>query len=88
MAALTGTWNVRRTAGVLLPFGIRKRIGQDSGWTLIGRVPVAFFRVLDNRLRYVGLPIEDILEPGSDGGWNGRGLLFGREFCRFRLEPR
>lgn len=78
---------MRREAG-LLPPGVTKRIGQRRGWTLWGGVPVGRFRVEGGRLlRYVGWPVRDELVPRSDGSWEGRGLLLGFEFCRFRLEP-
>lgn len=82
---------MRREAG-LLPPGVSKRIGSGSGWTLLLGLPVASFRVVEGgegrTLRYRLLPIRDELRPRADGGWDGRGLLLGREFCRFRLEPR
>ena len=82
---------MRRESG-LLPPGVTKRIGAGSGWTLLLGVPVASFRVEQRpggrTLRYRLLPIHDELSPRPDGAWEGRGLLLGREFCRFRLEPR
>ncbi|MBF5043897.1 hypothetical protein FGE12_15965 [Aggregicoccus sp. 17bor-14] len=94
-ASLEGRWYVRRVSG-LLPPGVTKRIGVGSGWTLLLGLPVAPFRVLgaqgapsaDRVLRYRVLPIRDELSPRADGSWEGRGLLLGLEFCRFRLEPR
>jgi hypothetical protein len=92
MATLEGRWKVRRESGLLPPLGVSKRIGVGSGWTLLAGLPVASFRVEDaggeaRRLRYRLLPIRDELSPRADGSWVGRGLLLGREFCRFRLEP-
>ena len=92
MSRLEGSWKVRRQSGLLPPRGVSKRIGTGTGWTLVVGVPVASFRVEargeERTLRYRLLPIRDELRPRSDGGWEGRGLLLGREFCRFRLEPR
>ena len=73
MASLDGTWRVERTGGLLPPFGLSKRIEGGRGWTLAAGIPLAPFR--------------DELEPGPDGSWQGRGLLLGHEFCRFRLIP-
>ena len=90
MAALDGVWRIEREAGALPPFGLSKRIFGDAGWTLVAGVPAAYFRVerrqgAGARLDYVGWPVVDELEPRDDGSWGGRGLMFGREFCRFRL---
>jgi hypothetical protein len=95
MASLEGRWYVRRESG-LLPPGVTKRIAAGRGWTLLLGLPVAPFRVLaadgapspERTLRYRVLPIRDELRPREDGSWEGRGLLLGLEFCRFRLEPR
>lgn len=84
--SLVGHWKVRRVSGILPPRGIEKRIGASSGWTLIGKLPVARFRVEGLCFRYQWLPIRDVLTQGEDGDWLGRGKLFGWEFCRFRLE--
>jgi len=93
MARLEGQWKVRRESGLLPPRGVSKRIGAGRGWTLLLGLPVAPFRVERaggeaHTLRYRLLPIRDELSPRADGSWAGRGLLLGREFCRFRLEPR
>ena len=85
MPGLDGVWRVEREAGVLPPFALSKRIFGDSGWTLVAGVPAAFFRVNGTTLEYVGWPLRDVLTPRDDGTWSGRGLLFGREFCRFRM---
>jgi hypothetical protein len=84
---LAGRWRVERTSGLLPPFGLRKHIGPDRGWTAIGPLPVAPFRVRGRTLDYAVWPVEDELVEGEGGEWEGRGLLFGREFCRFRLVP-
>ena len=80
---LSGEWHVERVSGVLPP-GLRKHIGVGTGSTRLGRLPLAFFRVRGRTLDYVGWPVRDELQP-TEGGWLGRGLLLGREFCRFRL---
>jgi hypothetical protein len=85
---LEGDWHVRRVSGLLLPAGLRKRIGLRSGSTRLGPVPVALFRVRGHVLDYRVIPVQDELSPLGDGTWAGRGLVLGREFCRFRLEPR
>jgi hypothetical protein len=82
---LEGEWLVERVSGLLPPGGLRKRIGKRTGSTRVGRLPIAFFRVCVDTLDYRVLPVRDELSPGRDGTWMGRGLLLGREFCRFRL---
>jgi hypothetical protein len=82
---LDGHWRVDRLSGVLPPFGVRKRIQHGRGWTLVGPVPLASFHVRGGTLVYRRLPVRDELERQADGTWLGRGLLWGREFCRFRL---
>jgi hypothetical protein len=84
--APAGRWRVERVDG-LLPPGLRKRIGQGGGSTRLGPLPLAFFRVRGRTLDYRLLPLADELTPAGNGTWLGRGLLFGREFCRFRLVP-
>jgi hypothetical protein len=78
MSELAGRWRVERTSGLLPPFGLRKRIGADAGWTALGPVPVARFRVRGRTLAYAVWPLQDELIEQV-------GLIFGREFCRFRL---
>jgi hypothetical protein len=85
MTSLEGTWQVVRISGFLPPFGVSKQIGSGRGWTLLAGVPLAPFRVSETTLVYRGLPVRDELEPNEAGSWCGRGLIFGREFCRFRL---
>ncbi len=87
---LDGVWRVERKTGALPPFGLSKRIFGDAGWTLAMGVPAGYFRVRHGKdgavtLDYVGWPVRDELTPRDDGSWDGRGLLLGREFCRFRL---
>lgn len=87
MSRLEGTWRVERESGLLPPFGVGKRIAGGEGWTTVAGVPVAPFRVAGSTLVYRGWPVRDVLEPSADGTWTGRGVLLGREFCRFRLIP-
>ena len=86
-ADLEARWRVERVSGVLPPFGVRKRIAGGRGWTLLGPLPLAAFDVRGSTLVYRTLPVRDELEPCDDGTWLGRGLVRGREFCRFRLVP-
>ena len=85
-SAVSGRWRVERVGG-LLPPGLHKRIGRSGGSTRLGPLPLAVFRVRGTTLEYRILPVRDELTPAGDGTWLGRGLLFGREFCRFRLVP-
>ncbi len=88
---LDGVWKVVRESGILPPFGVSQRIFGEAGWTLVAGAPAAHFRVrrpASDRavLDYVGLPVRDELVARDATTWDGRGLLLGREFCRFRLE--
>lgn len=87
MSAFDGRWKVRREKGLLLPFGIRKFITGDHGWTLLGPVPVAPFQIKGTQLLYKLWPIRDELHQ-RDGEWIGTGYIFGKKFCEFRLVPR
>jgi hypothetical protein len=82
---LAGHWRVERTSGLLPPFGVRKRIGQTNGLTWLGPLPLGFFQVRGRTLHYAGWPVRDELKPTERGEWVGRGLIFGRQFCTFRL---
>lgn len=82
---LEGRWRVRREAGLLPPF-VKKKISDGGGWTYWFGLPVGRFVRDGATLRYRLWPIRDELRAGPDG-FHGRGLLFGREFCRFRLDP-
>jgi hypothetical protein len=83
--SLDGRWRVEREAGLLPPFGLTKAIAGDRGWTRAAGVPVASFDVDGTTLVYRLWPLRDELTARPDGSWDGRGLIFGREFCRFRL---
>ena len=84
-------WRVVRESGALPPFGVSKRIFGARGWTLLAGAPAAHF--MGRRpashpavLFSVGLPVRPVLAARDSTTWDGRGLLLGREFCRFRLE--
>jgi ferritin-like metal-binding protein YciE len=87
MAALDGTWDVRRTGGLLPPLlGVRKRIAGARGRTLAGPATLPF-DVVGRELRYRP-PLHgvvDVLEPAG-AGWHGRTLVGGRQVGRFRME--
>ena len=85
MTELDGDWRVERESGLLPPFGLSKTIRGGSGWTRAAGLPVAPFHVAGTTLDYRGWPVRDELAERADGSWSGRGLLLGREFCRFRL---
>ena len=93
MDELAGVWNVERVSGFLPPLlGMRKRIGPlvdgvGHGETLVGPLR-ARFHVVGSELRYDApfTDFVDVLEPAG-GSWNGRALLRGREYGRFRLTP-
>ena len=69
-----------------------KRIGANRrGVTAVFGLPLLPFHVDVTGetprlyvLRSIGLPVRDELVLTPDG-WDGRGLIFGLEFCRFRL---
>jgi hypothetical protein len=84
-ATLDGRWRVERESGLLPPFGLTKTIAGNRGWTRAAGIPVAPFGVDGTTLVYRGWPVRDELTPRPDGSWDGRALLLGREFCRFRL---
>jgi hypothetical protein len=91
---LVGHFRVERTAGFLPPLHFTKRIGVNRrGVTAVLGLPLFPFHVEGTAatpeaavLRYVALPVRDELVHTSNG-WEGRGLVFGLEFCRFRLLP-
>jgi len=89
MAALDGTWNVRRAGGWLPPLvGVRKRIRGDRGTTSVGPLPGVPFRVAGSALRY-RRPLSgfvDLLEPDGPDRYSGRATFRGREFGRFVME--
>ena len=84
-ASIGGSWRVVREGGLLPPIGVSKLIWSGRGYTALFGVPVAWFRLDGPCLRYVALPVADELSELPDGSWAGRGLVFGREFCRFRM---
>lgn len=88
MGELDGTWDVKRTSGLLPPMvGVRKRIRGSSGETMLGPVPVRF-DVRGHELHYRA-PLKglvDVLEP-HDGGYRGRAVFGGRTVAHFELRP-
>jgi ferritin-like metal-binding protein YciE len=87
VSELDGTWDVRRTGGLLPPLvGVRKRIDGSRGETRIGDVAGVPFDVVGLELRYHA-PFNgfvDVLAPDGEG-WSGRATVFGREFGRFEM---
>jgi hypothetical protein len=83
---LDGEWDVLRTGGLLPPlFGVRKRIHDLEGETLLGPVGVPF-TVDGLRLRY-RRPLSgliDELEPDGDG-FRGRATFRGVRLGTFEL---
>jgi hypothetical protein len=88
MGELDGTWDVRRSGGLLPPLlGVRKRIHGDAGETRVGPLFGVPFRVVGAELRYRG-PLTgfvDVLEPAGPGRFRGRATFRGLEFGRFEL---
>lgn len=88
---LVGKFWVQRTAG-FLPLRFSKRIyANGRGVTALRGLALFPFRVCVTspravELRYVLLPVRDEIVR-SKTGWEGRGLVFGLEFCRFTLYP-
>jgi len=87
---LDGTWNVRRTGGLLPPLvGVTKRIEGTRGETRIGGVAGVPFEVVGLELHYRA-PFSgfvDVLIP--DGArFQGRATFRGREFGRFAMTRR
>jgi len=89
MPGLDGTWEVRRTGGLLPPLvGVRKRIAGGRGVTSVGPLPGVPFRIAGLELRYAAPfgGFVDVLSPAGDG-FDGRATFRGREFGRFRMTP-
>ena len=82
---LAGHWRVRRISGFLPP-GVTKRIGPADGCTYLFGIPVGHFRVEWPRFIYRFWPVVDQLQEDTPGAFTGEGRLWGRRFCRFRLE--
>jgi hypothetical protein len=84
---LDGTWNVRRTGGLLPPLiGVRKRIEGTHGETRLGPFPGVSFVVDGYSLRY-RKPLHcfvDLLEPDGEH-IRGRATFRGRQFGRFEM---
>ena len=87
-----GDWRVERLGGILPPMpGVWKRIRGSGGETCVGPLPAWPFRVerRGERVALVYRPpfsgFVDELRAGTDGAWNGRATLGGRELGRFRM---
>lgn len=90
MSELDGTWDVRRTGGLLPPlYAVRKRIHGTRGQTRIGDVAGVPFDVVGHELHYRApfTGFVDVLTPDGAGGYRGRATFRGREFGRFELTP-
>jgi hypothetical protein len=87
VSALEGSWNVRRTGGLLPPLiGVRKRIEGSRGETRVGRIAGVPFDVVGLELHY-RRPFSgfvDVLTAAGDG-FTGRATFRGREFGRFEM---
>jgi hypothetical protein len=89
VSALDGTWEVRRTGGLLPPLpSVRKHIDGTRGETRIGRLVGVPFDVVGLELRYHApfTGFVDVLTETADG-FSGRATAFGREFGRFEMRP-
>jgi hypothetical protein len=87
MTELDGTWEVRRTGGLLPPMlGVRKEIRGGRGRTALGPLPGLPFRVEALELHYERpfAGFVDLLEPAG-AGFRGRATFRGREFGRFGM---
>ena len=82
-----GRWRIRCEEGLLPPLGIGKHTRASWGCTTVLGVPVAIFRIRPGTLDYMWLPLRDEIREMPDGSRRGRGLLLGREYCRFRMVP-
>jgi ferritin-like metal-binding protein YciE len=89
VAELDGTWDVRRTGGLLPPMtGVRKHISGTQGTTRVRGLLGVPFDVVGLELRYRApfTGFVDVLTPDASG-FHGRATYRGREFGRFALTP-
>jgi ferritin-like metal-binding protein YciE len=87
VSKLDGTWEVRRTGGLLPPLaGVRKHISGSRGETSVGRVAGVPFDVVGLELHYRRpfTGFVDVLSPDGDS-FEGRATVFGRELGRFEM---
>ena len=87
MPTLDGTWDVRRTGGLLPPLiGVHKRIEGSRGETRVGGIAGVAFDVVGLELHYRRpfTGFVDVLTADGDG-FTGRATFRGREFGRFEL---
>jgi hypothetical protein len=90
VSELEGEWDVKRLSGLLPPLaGIRKRIEEDRGSTVLPGGLGVPFNVVGRELRYRPpfSMVVDVLEPDGDG-WHGRATVFGRTVGEFRMSRR
>jgi len=89
VSKLDGTWEVRRTGGLLPPLaGVRKQISSSHGETRLGNVAGVPFDVVGLELHYRApfTAFVDVLVAEGDR-FSGRATVFGRELGRFELTP-
>ena len=87
MSTLDGTWDVRRTGGLLPPLiGVHKRIAGSRGETRVGKVAGVPFDVVGLELHYRRpfAGFVDVLSAEGDK-FTGRATFRGREFGRFEM---
>jgi len=86
---LNGTWDVKRTGGLLPPMtSVRKDILGTRGTTRFGSLPGVPFDVVGLELRYRA-PFDgfvDVLTP-EGAGFRGRATFRGHEYGSFLLKP-
>jgi len=87
-----GTYRVVRVSGAIPPL-LRKRVGDGTGWTCLGLLPLLPFRLTDRgahvELRYRG-PLRflvDRLTEADAGAWAGEATCLGLRYGGFLLEP-
>ncbi|HEY0710692.1 MAG TPA: hypothetical protein VGG33_28065 [Polyangia bacterium] len=89
MAALVGSYRVKRISGFLPPFGVSKRLERTWGCTYLFGIPFGRFDISGRRFVYRFWPIVDVIDVLDGTRIEGRGRLFGFfTFCRFRLEAK
>ena len=88
MGELDGAWAGRRARGALPPLsGVHKRIEGAGGETRLGPLHSPF-AVVGRELRYDGRlsrGLDDSVEPGEDGWWDGVARYRGRLLGRFAM---
>jgi hypothetical protein len=86
MSELDGVWEVHRISGALPPlYGVRKRIADGRGETLLGPLGIPF-DVDGLELHYrapLGFLVDVLAREGD--GFRGRATAFGRTYGHFEL---